>query len=419
MNRRMFAFCTIGPALLLLPACGGGNSGQTNPLPPPPAVTAACTINGANTSVTTLVGSLVAYNANPNPASGSTCDWNPGTPSPGAFDTAAGSSCAPSSPTYTATAGGVFSESVTVTNGSNSVTSNCPTLTVQDFNLSLLPSSGTIAPGGVFKYSVTASSIDQFTGQVNFAQSTVLPANVSAAWSPASQFCTVPAGGACSASYTVTVGSGAIPSDTGLAFASTFAQALLTRNASSTLHVRAAPTSFQTTFTNNMPWQSAGSIAAGRFNADGFIDLAVTDLLPNQVHILFGSGVSGFPSQSSLDLQAISVAAGDFSGDGRTDLAFTTLPQGTSSTQVSVWTGDGQGNFNSQWTYSFGNNSPCQQSGQFGALAVGDLNNDGNPDLIVGHAGFSVFLGTGSQMPNSLMLAISAATPASILRRQH
>src|SRR4051812_14358858 len=184
MYRKVFSFGIIALTFLWLLGCGGGNSGQTSSPPPPPALAASCTINGSNTSATTLVGSLVAYNANPNPASGSTCDWNPGTPLPGAFDTAAGSSCAPSSPTYTPSAGGVFSESVTLTNGSRSVTSNCPALTVQDFNISVVPSSATIAPGRVATYTVTASSINSFTGQVNLVQSTTLPPNVSAAWSP-------------------------------------------------------------------------------------------------------------------------------------------------------------------------------------------------------------------------------------------
>ncbi len=200
-------------------------------------LTAACTINGSTAPVTVLVTSLVAYNANPNPVSASTCDWNPGAPLPGAFDTAAGSSCAPSSPIYTAVAGGTFSENVTVTNGSNSVTSSCPSLTVQDFSLSVTPPSATALPGGVAIYTVTASSINGFTGQINFVQSTTLPSGISAAWSPTSQFCTVPAGGSCSATYTVTVGAGASAGDTGFAFHGTYAPALTTRDASATLHV--------------------------------------------------------------------------------------------------------------------------------------------------------------------------------------
>jgi hypothetical protein len=205
------------------------------------ALTAACTVNGSMAPVTVLVTSFVAYNANPNPASASTCDWNPGTPLPGAFDTAAGSSCAPSSPIYTAIAGGTFSESVTVTNGSNVVTSSCPALTVQDFSLSVTPPSATVLPGGGVAYSVTASSINGFTGQINFVQSTTLPSAVSAAWNPTSQSCIVPASGSCSATYTVTVGAGASAADIGLVFHGTYSPVLTTRDASATLHISPAP----------------------------------------------------------------------------------------------------------------------------------------------------------------------------------
>ena len=216
---------------------GGGDAFVTKISPGTPALTAACTVNGSTAPVTVLVTSYVVYNANPNPASGSTCDWNPGTPLPGAFDTAAGSSCVPNFPIYTAIAGGIFSESVTVTNGSNFVTSSCPALTVQDFSLSVSPLSATALPSSVVAYTVTASSVNGFTGQINLVQSTTLPSGVSAAWNPMSQFCTVPAGGSCSATYTVTVGAGASAVDIGLVFHGTYAPVLTTRSASATLLV--------------------------------------------------------------------------------------------------------------------------------------------------------------------------------------
>jgi 6-phosphogluconolactonase (cycloisomerase 2 family) len=50
--------------------------------------------------------------------------------------------------------------------------------------------------------------------------------------------CTVPAGGSCSAIYTVTVGTGAAAGDTGLAFHGTYAPILVTRDANATLHVQ-------------------------------------------------------------------------------------------------------------------------------------------------------------------------------------
>lgn len=176
-----------------------------------------------------------------------------------------------------------------------------------------------------------------------------------------------------------------------------------TKYATATVTVTSGPPQLTFAFVGpiDMPWQSAGPIAAaGHFDSDGFIDLAVTDLDPIQVHLLFGSGSGDFPVKSSIDLPAKSVVAGDFNGDGSTDLAFTTLPIGPvlALTEVSVLTGDGQGLFTPRWAYPFGINSPCEQSlnGFVGPIAIADLNKDGKPDLIVGHAGFSIFLGTGN-----------------------
>ena len=111
----------------------------------------------------------------------------------------------------------------------------CPALTVQDFSVSVLPPSASAPPGGVVTYTVTASSVNGFAGEIIFDQSTDLPSGVSAVWD--SNRCTVPAGGSCSSIYTVTVGAGVAAGDTGLAFHGTYAPILVTRDANATLHV--------------------------------------------------------------------------------------------------------------------------------------------------------------------------------------
>lgn len=381
--------------VLWLASCGGGGS-STNVSPPPPLpplspLKATCTIDGSTATGTTLVGIGKLYHANPEPADGTTCDWNFGSQPPGAFDTEPGSSC---SVGFSPTIGGVFSENVRITKGANSITVNCPPLTVHDFNLSVLPASLTTTPGTEASFKVTASSMYGFMGQIDFVALLSIP-GWSSHWEPGPG-CSVPAGAGCSSILSVTPGTATSGIDAQITFIGTHAVNLQAKTATARLRIRQAPNGFEARFLGNMPWASAGSIAAARFDSDDFVDLAVTDLLPNEVHLLRGLGNGDFLPQSTLSLPAISVTAEDFNHDARSDLAFTTLPLGLSGTQVSVWTGDGRGHFSSQWSYSFGPNPACQRSGRLAALATADVNNDGTPDLLVGHAGFSVFLGTGN-----------------------
>jgi hypothetical protein len=98
-----------------------------------------------------------------------------------------------------------------------------------------------------------------------------------------------------------------------------------------------------------------------------------------------------------MNLPAIDAIAADFNGDGHTDLAFTTLPLNITLDEVAVFLGDGHGNFTQSWKYGYPLNSPCRQQirGRLGAITDADVNRDGKIDLVVGHAGFSVFLGNG------------------------
>jgi len=78
----------------------------------------------------------------------------------------------------------------------------------------------------------------------------------------------------------------------------------------------------------NGPFIGPSAMSAGDFNGDGKIDLAVTDQHDNTVSVLLGNGNGTFQSPlefrtagvTAADLNA-GVAAGDFNGDGRLDLA--------------------------------------------------------------------------------------------------
>ncbi len=144
------------------------------------------------------------------------------------------------------------------------------------------------------------------------------------------------------------------------------------------------------------PWQEPGAMAVGNFDSGAIVDIAVTDLLPLNVHFGLGDGRGSFSFPPDLSLQAKNVIAGDFNGDGKTDLAFVTLPIGIGLSEVAVFLGNGQGGFTQSWQYSYSLGSLCRQGmGQLRALAIADVNGDGRADLLVGHAGFSVFLGKG------------------------
>jgi FG-GAP-like repeat len=135
-------------------------------------------------------------------------------------------------------------------------------------------------------------------------------------------------------------------------------------------------------------------IAAGDFNGDGHIDLAVSDGNGNSVSVLLGNGDGTFQAQTGYGTGDIpfSVIAADFNGDGKTDLAVAN----SGGNSVSVILGNGNGTFQTRIDYAAGPN-PF-------AVATGDFNGDGVADLAVANrncstcqlsSSFSIMLGNG------------------------
>ena len=133
------------------------------------------------------------------------------------------------------------------------------------------------------------------------------------------------------------------------------------------------------------PWPE--SVVKGDFNNDGKLDLAVIDGCANKncdthsaVKVLLGNGDGTFTSagksRSSQDGENSEViAAGDFNHDGNLDVAVTNIGINVFG-DVSVLLGNGDGTFGPPTPYEVGGSTPV-------AVAVGDFNGDGNPDLAV------------------------------------
>jgi hypothetical protein len=135
----------------------------------------------------------------------------------------------------------------------------------------------------------------------------------------------------------------------------------------------------------------ASSVAIGDVNGDGKPDLAVAGGCEScgvngYVSVLLGNGDGTFQTAvtyPSGGYAATSVAVADVNGDGWTDLVVANMcikdkPGCYNSTQgaVDVLPGIGDGTFQAPVTYGAGGHVAW-------SVAVGDVNGDGRPDLVV------------------------------------
>ena len=137
-------------------------------------------------------------------------------------------------------------------------------------------------------------------------------------------------------------------------------------------------------------------IAAGDFNSDGFVDLAVTNNGDGSVSIFLGKGDGTFqaPMNFLVGLGPAGIAVGDFDGDHIPDLAIVD----DISQSVTIWHGNNDGTFVNNTTPVFV--GVVSNGGE--TIAAADFNLDGKLDIAVssnspGTGGVSVLLGNGNR----------------------
>ena len=156
--------------------------------------------------------------------------------------------------------------------------------------------------------------------------------------------------------------------------------------------------------------EDAAYVVKSDFNGDGHLDLAVSDFgkgrsAPGSVAVLFGTGKGTFKGRQSLPSggkQPTGLRTPDVDGDGDKDLAVANSLSGSPNDlagNVTVLLNDGDGTFEAGQSIE----PPLPPSSRVTPvfLAAGDLDGDGDPDLV---ATVSIDTQAGGEAANVLVL---------------
>ncbi|MFZ1915947.1 MAG: FG-GAP-like repeat-containing protein [Terriglobales bacterium] len=129
-------------------------------------------------------------------------------------------------------------------------------------------------------------------------------------------------------------------------------------------------------------------IAVGDFKHNGNLDYVVASLSTGTATVMLGNGTGAFtaqPTTYSAGSNPEAAVVADFNGDGNLDIAFAD----SATSGVTVLLGNGDGTFTSP--------ASLPALGYGSAIAVGDFNGDGIPDLAVSNnnSAVTILLGNG------------------------
>jgi hypothetical protein len=134
-------------------------------------------------------------------------------------------------------------------------------------------------------------------------------------------------------------------------------------------------------------------LAVADFNRDGFLDVVVVNTSSSDVSLLLGNGDGTFQPHRRFDATAapFALAVGLLNGDDFPDLVVVDSTPGTA--QAAVLLGRGNGTFQLPLFFSLPNHEPNRTN----AIRIADVNGDGKNDLIERdfQAGTIVLLGNG------------------------